>query len=170
MKSIAQQIAWFIGLVALQVLVFNHIQLAYLINPFPYIYLLLVLPNRQNRAVTVAEGFILGLVIDALSSTWGIHTAATTLAAYMAPAVLRLFARPEQMEKDVPELDQMGPGFVAYAASIIVAHHLVLFALEAFSLRLLPMALLKTVTSGAITLMIVLLLEKIRYARAHGKR
>lgn len=170
MKNEGAIIGWFIGLVALQVLVLNHVQLAYLINPFAYIYLIMVIPNRRSRTATVVTGFLLGLAIDALSSSWGIHTVATTFIAFIQHDLLRLLAQPEQIEKDSPSIDSMGVTFVFYAVVLIFIHHLILFSLEAFSFRLVLAVLLKTLVSSALTLVIVLVFDRIRYSHAHGVR
>ena len=43
MKNVIEFLSWFIGLVLLQVLLFNNIQIAGVINPFLYIYFIIAL-------------------------------------------------------------------------------------------------------------------------------
>ncbi|MCB0756525.1 MAG: rod shape-determining protein MreD, partial [Flavobacteriales bacterium] len=64
---------WQFGLLCLlQVLIFNHLNLGGYINPFPYIYLILILPISMGRIQLLLIGFLLGLTIDVFSDTGGL--------------------------------------------------------------------------------------------------
>ena len=80
--------AWqFILLCSLQILVFNNIQLGGYLNPFPYVYLLLILPISIGRVSLLFVSFSLGLVIDVFSNTGGIHAAASTVIGVLSPSI-----------------------------------------------------------------------------------
>ena len=146
MKNIIEFLSWFAGLVILQVLLFNNIQIAGVIN----------------RISLILAGFILGLVVDVFSNTWGIHAMATTLIAFLRPYVLNLFFTQEEMDRVMPRFRLMGGNYINYIVSLVFNHHLVLFFLEAFSFSCFWLVLLKVFVSSLITILLILMLEKIR--------
>ena len=162
MKNAIEFLSWFIGLVIFQVLLFNNIQIASVINPFLYIYLIIALPIHIHRISLIMVGFVMGLIIDVFSNTWGIHAMATTLIAYLRPYILRLVSTQEDQDRIMPRFRTMGMNYLKYIVLIIFVHHLMLFWLEAFSMAYFWMVLLKALVSSLITLVLVLTLEKIR--------
>lgn len=162
MRRYIEYILWFVGLVLAQVLLFNNVQIAGVINPFPYIYMLVALPTKTNRIGLLFTGFFIGLAIDVFSNTWGVHAAATTLAAYLRPYLFTLVATQEDREKTLPRYNTMHKAYIKYAVLMVLVHHLALFSLEAFSFSLFWLVLLKTIVSSAITLLLIFVLERIR--------
>lgn len=155
---------WFVSLVVLQVMLFNHLQLAYVINTFPYIFVVVSFPNSMNDIVRTVVGFVLGFVIDMMCGTWGIHTIATTLAAFIQPLLMKMIALPEQLDRKVPSIRYMKWKFLEYTALLVFIHHLVLFGLETFDITLWYWVLIKTVVSSSVTIGILMLFDKISNA------
>jgi len=155
----------FVVLVILQVMLFNHLQLIYVINTFPYIFVVICFPNSMNNIARTAVGFLLGIIIDMLCGTWGIHAIATTTAAFIQPGLLRLIALPEQLDRRVPTFFVMKWKFLEYVLFMVLIHHLLLFALESFDFALWYWVLLKTVVSSIVTIGIVMLIDRISNAR-----
>lgn len=162
MKNTIEFISWFVGLVFFQVLLFNNIQIAHVINPFLYVYFIIALPIHMNRMSLIMTGFVLGLLIDVFSNTWGIHAMATTMIAFLRPYILRLVSTQEEQDRIMPRFRTMGVNYLKYIVLIVFVHHLMLFWLEAFSMVYFWMVLLKALVSSLITLVLVLTLEKIR--------
>jgi len=151
----------FILLCLLQVLVFNNLHLGGYINPYPYIYLILVLPIAIGRVPLLVLGFLLGLTIDVFSDTGGLHAAATTLVAFYRPLFLKAQAPREDYEASaVPHLASFGLGwFLTYALLMVFIHHAALFYLEVFRLSEFFHTLWRTVLSSLLTVLIILLFE-----------
>uniref|UniRef100_UPI003FED4358 rod shape-determining protein MreD n=1 Tax=Phocaeicola sp. TaxID=2773926 RepID=UPI003FED4358 len=84
-ESSIKQTLWFLALVLVQVLVFNHIHVAGYATPFIYIYFLLMLNLDTKRNTLLLAGFLLGLVIDMFANTPGMNAAATTLLEFLRP-------------------------------------------------------------------------------------
>lgn len=152
---------WFVLLIALQVMLFNHLQLAYVINTFPYIFVVVAFPNSMNKIARTFTGFALGFIIDMLCGTWGVHTIATTLAAFIQPMLMKMIALPEQLDRKLPCFRIMKWKFLEYTALLVFIHHLVLFSLEAFDITLWNWVLLKVVVSSIVTICILMLFDKI---------
>ncbi len=162
MKNVVEFLSWFIGLVMLQVLLLNNIEIAGVINPFLYVYLIIALPIHANRISLIFIGFFLGLVIDAFSNTWGIHAMATTLVAFLRPYIFRIVSTQEEMDKVMPRFRTMGVNYVKYIVLMVFIHHLTLFFLEAFSFQYFGVVILKTLVSFVITILLIFTLEKVR--------
>ena len=151
----------FLLLCLLQVLIFNNLNLGGFLNPFPYVYLILVLPISIGRIPLLFIGFALGLVIDVFSNTGGIHAAATTLVAFYRPLYLKARSPREGYESTaLPHLKTFGfAWFIPYAMLIVILHHTVLFYLEIFRFVEFFHTLLKVVLSSGLTLFFVFLAE-----------
>lgn len=162
MKNVVEFLSWFVGLVMLQVLLLNNIEIAGVINPFLYVYLIIALPIHTNRISLIFTGFFLGLVIDAFSNTWGIHAMATTLVAFLRPHIFRIVSTQEEMDKVMPRFRTMGVNYVKYIVLMVFIHHLTLFLLEAFSFQYFGVVILKTLVSFVITILLIFTLEKVR--------
>lgn len=162
MKNIIDSLFWFVGLVLFQVLLFNNIEIAGVINPFLYIYFLIALPIHTNRISLVFIGFALGLVIDTFSNTWGIHAMATTLIAFLRPYIFRIVSTQEELDKVMPRFKTMGVNYVKYIVLMTFIHHLTLFTLEAFAFLYFWIILLKAVVSSLITIVLIFILERLR--------
>lgn len=154
--------AWqFILLCLLQVLIFNNLNLGGYVNPFPYIYLILMLPISMGRIPVLLVGFFLGLTVDVFSNTGGMHAAATTLIAFYRPLYIKAQSPREGYELTaVPGIKQFGiMWFIPYALLLVVMHHSVLFLLEAFRFSDFFHTFLKAVLSSGLTMVIIVFIE-----------
>ena len=130
--------------------------------PFLYIYFILALPIHTNRISLIFTGFLLGLVIDMFSNTWGIHAMATTFIAFLRPYMFRIVATQEELDKVMPRLKTMGANYVKYIVLMVFIHHLLLFTLEAFTFKYFWVIILKALVSALITILLIFTLEKVR--------
>lgn len=151
----------FVLLCLLQVLIFNNLNLGGYINPFTYIYLIIILPISMGRIPLLFIGFFLGLVIDVFSNTGGIHAAASTLIAFYRPLYLKAQSPREGYElAALPHLKSFGfAWFIPYATIIVLIHHFALFYLEIFRFQEFFHTLLKVILSSVLTLLFILLAE-----------
>ncbi|TNF24303.1 MAG: rod shape-determining protein MreD [Bacteroidetes bacterium] len=162
MSSDVLKYLWrFVLLVLFQALIFNNLNLGGYVNPFPYIYLLLVLPIAVGRIQTLFIGFFLGFAVDVFSDTGGIHAAASTLIAFYRPLYLKAQAPREGYDLGaMPDVRTFGlPWFLPYAVLLVVLHHSVLFYLEVFRFSEFFHTLLKVVLSSMLTLFFILMAE-----------
>ena len=83
---------WFVMLIALQVLVFNHIHIAGYATPLPCVYFLLILPSDTPRSALLMWGFALGFIVDTFTNTPGMAAAALTFIGFIRPALLHFFS------------------------------------------------------------------------------
>lgn len=155
----------FIGLLLLQVLVIDNIRLGYYIHPYVYVLYVFLLPFNIPNWQLLLSGFAMGFAVDLFAGTPGLNAAATVFMAFIRPFVINGMTRRKDInENDEPSFSSMGTGrFIVYSLLLLLAHNIVLFALEAFSFKLIGVVLLQTmigVASSSILVCIILLLFK----------
>lgn len=167
MNNIAvRNIARFVLLVLVQVLVLNNMNLGGYLNPYVYVLFILLLPARINKSFMLVLAFFTGLTIDYFGNTLGLHAAATVLLAFFRPAVLDLFFKNIEFSSgEEPGLSKIGVGgFLRYTLVLVFIHHSAIFFLEVFSfsdfLTLLYRIALSTLLSTAIIMITVMLFSK----------
>jgi rod shape-determining protein MreD len=134
-SSLLKNIARFVFLVLIQVMVFNNMNLSGYINPSVYLMFILLLPVHINKSALLILAFLLGITIDFFSNTMGLHAAATVFMAFARPGTINLFFKNlEFTGKENPVLNKTGlGGFVRYTLALVLVHHTALFILEIFS-------------------------------------
>lgn len=160
-REIISHIIRFIGLILVQVLILNNIQFGGILNPYLYIYFILVLPVDFPPNIGLILAFLMGLTIDLFCQTLGMHTIATLFAAYCRPFVMRYMAPRDGYEfSRVPGIRHMGwLWFITYAGILIFLHHFVLFFVETFRMSGLLFTLGKSMGSTVMTLALTLILQ-----------
>jgi rod shape-determining protein MreD len=153
---------WFIGLVALQVFVLDNVHFLGVFLPLIYVYALLRWPADLSPNWTLIFGFLLGLSVDVLSNTPGMHACATTLMAVLRYPVIRLFVTKEDLNnRDVSERSLGIAIFWRYAILLVFIHHTTLFLLESFSFVNWLLLLEKIPVCSVLTLLFIFALERI---------
>lgn len=148
-KSFQANIFRFILLIALQLLIFDNIELGGYLNPYIYILFIILLPFEIPGWLLLILGFALGLFMDIFSETLGMHTTATVFAAYVRPMALAMFAPREGYDTGTkPRVHFYGlTWFIQYSLLVIFAHHTVLFLTELFRIQDLFQVLLRIILS-----------------------
>ena len=124
----------FISLILIQVLVLNQVQFSGFVNPYIYILFVMLLPLNSPQYAVLLLAFLMGFTIDIFSNSMGVHTAATTLIAFVRPGVIRVISNREEDRSEYPGLKQNSfQWFLYYTAIMVFIHHLAFFFLEVFS-------------------------------------
>ncbi len=157
MNNSIKHIARFIGFVLLQVLVLNHVLLYDYVNPYLYVLFIILLPLNQSKIKTLFFSFLLGLSIDFFSDTGGVHAMACLFTAYVRPLVLRFSFG---INYDYQTLKFYEEGFkqrITYVSLLVFTHHLVMFSMEAFQLKLWKFVVFNTLYSFIFTTVLSML-------------
>jgi hypothetical protein len=155
---ISANIARFIILVLIQVLVLNNINFLGYINPYIYILFIILYPINNNRMLFIFLSFLLGLSVDLFLDSGGIHAAASVAIAYMRPVSLK-FAFGMAYEHQTVKFSstEFGQRFT-YFSILIIIHHLILFSLEIFNISKILLILKKSLFSSIFTIILCLLI------------
>lgn len=161
MKRIIEIGGRFVFLVLTQALVLNHIEVGggSLIMIYPLFVLLL--PVEMNVFMMLFLSFLLGLSVDAMSDTFGLHASAALGMAYFRPVIFKLFASRDGYEGLVEtNIHVMGIAwFIKTFGVLLLIHHFWFFLLELFKLNELLFVAQKTLISLPMSFVICILLQ-----------
>lgn len=148
----------FVAILLLQILVVNNIELSGYINPYIYVVFILMLPVSIKPWQIVVISFLTGAVMDAFSSTPGLHIAACNFMGFMRIHYLRATTTKEDMEgRIVPSISQKGiVWFSVYGFVMIFLHHLLLFFLEIYGFHEFFATLTRVFFSTLVTLLLII--------------
>jgi rod shape-determining protein MreD len=148
----------FAGLLLLQLLVVNNIELNSYINPYIYVAFILLLPVNTKPWHVVVISFIVGATVDAFSSTPGLHIAATNFMGFIRIHYLRATTTKEDQEgRVIPSLSQKGiVWFSVYGFVMILLHHTLLFFLEIYGFHEFFATLSRVALSTLVTLLLII--------------
>lgn len=151
----------FIILIAVQVLVLNHVQISGYINPFLYVLFILMLPVRLPRLVLLLIAFVTGLCVDLFTNTTGMHAAACVLLAYLRPGWLKIIAPRDGYDPEaVPSVKRFGfQWFIIYSSVMVLVHHVFLFYIEVFRLNEFFSTFMRAILSGLVTLLLIMITQ-----------
>lgn len=152
-----QNIVRFILLILIQVFVLNNIRFLGFINPYIYVLFIFLLPVKFPRWMSLILAFIIGIIIDAFSNTYGIHAFSAVLIAFLRNPVINIFISIEEGANPVPSFYTFGVGaFIKYIVTLVIIHHITFFFLEIFGFENFGQTLLKIILNAFFTIVIIL--------------
>jgi len=109
----------------------------------------------------------MGLSIDLLSGTPGLHASVALLLAFARSHTLRYMSPREGFEFGaIPGINDMGIiWFISYAAILTLIHHLFLFLLEVFRFSEFGITLFRSLLSACLSLVLMILIQFLFYYR-----
>ena len=163
--DIINKILWFIGLILLQVLLFDKVTLAGVATPMAYIYVLMLWNRDSTRWVLLLTGFALGIIIDTFENMAGVNASACVLLAMLQPVYLNFFIPRELQDEPSlePSLKTLGwSGYLKYALFCVLTHHFIVLTLEYFSLTDVTGLVTRVLGCTALTLLVIMMFEMIK--------
>jgi hypothetical protein len=160
-RTVFFNIIRFFFLIFFQVLILNHINFGGYINPYLYIYFILLLPFSTPNWMLLLLSFILGICVDIFTNTIGLNAAACVFMAFARPFVISAISSgSESLIGDTPSLRNQGlKWFLYYSIILILVHHVSLFYLEIFRLSEFIATFVRMLLSSIFTLVLVLISE-----------
>jgi hypothetical protein len=103
----------------------------------------------------------MGISIDAISNTYGLHASSLVLVAYLRPVLFKIFAPREGYDiLKEGNIYEMGTRWFLYVFGLLLLiHHLWFFLLEIFRFNELLFVLRKTILSLPLSFLICLLIQ-----------
>ena len=156
-----------IVLLALQVLIFNHVHICGYATPMICIYFLLIMPLSTARWALLLWGFAIGLVQDMFANTPGMMAATLTLIGMVQPKLLTLFGgvdkEDDKEDETMPSIAKLGMfPFIRYAFFGILLQCTVFYLLETFSFFSVADTLINILGSTLFSLLIIWFIDSIR--------
>lgn len=160
-RLIISNLLRFLLFMLMQVLVLNYINLFGYINPYFFIFFILLLPFETPAYLVLLIGFSSGLVMDGFSDSGGIHAAAGSLISFIRPSILKTISARREYEPGVQaRASDLGwPWFLKYTLIMVSIYEFVIICLELFRLSLIPAALLRFGLSVLLTMTLIVIYE-----------
>ena len=163
MSSLVKNIIRFSLFILVQVFVLDNVPpLHHLVTPYVYFLFILWLPFKMGRKNVMILAFLLGFTLDCFTKTYGLHAAPCVLIAYLRPFLINLLISQEGAESNYnePSIKSMGfAPYFTYVSILTLAHHLMLFFLEALQTGGYLYFIIKTLFSTAVSLLLIFLTE-----------
>jgi hypothetical protein len=161
MNEILKHSIRFAFVLLLQTMVLNQLEIGWGIQIMIYPIFIFLLPFEMTTSVILLIAFGLGMLIDSISNTYGLHTSALLVIAYFRPAIFKAFA-PRDGYDQLKEgnIYEMGrTWFFSTFSILLLIHHFWFFVVEMFRLDDLLFVLQKTIFSFIISFVFCLLLQ-----------
>lgn len=158
LNSVFKQILIFIGLVLLQVLFLNKVNIGGYVNPYIFPLYILLLSLDTKKWNLLVSAFFLGLFIDLFNGTIGMHVFATVFVAYLRPIFIKTFSSKSD-KINYPSLKENGFSWMLfYVFTLIFIHHFIYFFIEVGSLTNFFHTILLIFLSSIVSVFIIFLL------------
>ena len=160
----------FLLLVFLQVIVLNNLEIGLGAYPMIYPLFILLLPFELGPLSLMLLSFLIGISVDALSNTFGMHTSAAVLIGYLRPAIFKAFAPRDGYDSvEAAGIRSLGTQwFIGAYGSLLVIHHTWFFLLESLQLNEILLILRKIALSVPLSFLISILVQFI-FMRKRGE-
>ena len=162
---IFKQVFRFIGLVLLQVLVFQSVSLGgenfNYVNVIIFPIFILLLPIRTPHALLIFLGFLIGITVDLFYQTPGIHASASVFSAFVRPLVLaNMEPRGGYNVNHSPTKRNFGfSWFLGYSSILMLCHLFFYFSVEAFTFVYIGQIIMRTVFSFFASMAFIILFQ-----------
>ncbi|MFK7787322.1 MAG: hypothetical protein AB8B56_19520 [Crocinitomicaceae bacterium] len=161
MNKILSNSLRFVLLLVIQVVILNQVELGAGTLLMIYPLFIALLPIDINVFLLLFLAFVLGISIDAMSNTYGLHASSLVLMAYFRPMVFNAFAPRDGYEIDLdPNIHTMGYRWTIRTFGILlVIHHFWFFLIELFRFDEILYVLQKTALSLPMSFLLCMLLQ-----------
>ena len=153
----------FVLLMAIQLVVLNHVYLGGYVMPMLYVLFVLMLPTDMGRIPMLLTAFGTGFLVDVMNNMLGFHALACTLLAMMRILFAdRILTRGEPVTIEVPSIYTVTPQyFISYLMLMLGMFYLVFFTVELFGFRSFGGVILATIASTVVTTLMAVLYQYI---------
>lgn len=161
MNNFVTHIIRFVLFVLIQALVFNQLEVGFGIQIMAYPLFILLLPFETSVPVLLLLAFIMGISIDSISNTFGLHTSSLLVVAYFRPIIFNFFASREGYDplKEASIFEMGQRWYTSVFGILLIIHHLWFFTLEIFNIREFFFVLQKTILSVPLSFLLSVLLQ-----------
>lgn len=141
----------------LQILLFNNLQFWGLCQPQIYVLCLLMMPIVFPRWADMLIGFAVGLLMDILCNSIGVHIAACVFLMYLRqPLIASLVQEHERLTGEISWLTVSHDAFVKYVAALVCLHQIAVSMLTAWSFHHFGLTLLQMIISAGLNIGLIL--------------
>lgn len=153
----SKQIGRFFLVMLLQVLLFDQLQLLGVCHPYIYILCLLMMPITLPHSADMIIGAVVGLIMDIFCNSLGVHTASCIFIMFIRPYLIGAIVNDKDRLNEQITLRTLGmEPLLKYVVILVLAHHLMVFLLAAWSWSHIGFVAVETIVSSLITISIII--------------
>lgn len=162
-KDIIVFILLFIILLALQVLICNHIAIFNVAVPIIFIYFIIRLPIALGKGALFTLSFLLGLCVDIFSDTPGVNALACTLLSGIKKPVFFAYIDKDDKTKEItPSVSTMGVApYCKYLITMVGIYCLLAFSIEFFSFANVKEIVILAASSSVLSFIAILAIDSL---------
>jgi hypothetical protein len=155
----------------IQSLVFNQIELGFGIHMMVHPLFIMLLPFETGIFTLMSLAFVMGLIIDVFSNTYGLHASSLLLMAYMRPVIFKFYGPREGYDPlKEPSLFDMGSRWFLFVFGyLLLIHHFWYFLIEIFRFDQFLLIIQKTVFSVIISFLLCIVLQTFLIKKSKSK-
>ena len=153
----SKQIGRYFIVMLLQVLLFDQLQLLGVCHPYIYILCLLMMPITLPHSADMIIGAVVGLIMDIFCNSLGVHTASCIFIMFIRPYLIGAIVNDKDRLNEQITLRTLGmEPLLKYVVILVLAHHLMVFLLAAWSWSHIGFVAVETIVSSLITISIII--------------
>jgi hypothetical protein len=167
MNNIVKHSIRFFALVIIQTMILNQVEIGLGVQIMVYPLYIILLPFELSTISLMLIAFLMGIIIDSISNTYGLHASSLVLLAFLRPQLLSIFAPRDGYdplkEGNVYEMGRRW--FFSVFVMMLVIHHLWFFLMEVFRIDQMLYVFQKTILSVPLSYLLSLLLQALFIAK-----
>jgi len=161
MNNVLRHIFRCLGFMLIQWLLINNLHWLGAFHPYIYLLPLIMLPATLPRWAEMLIGAVVGLLMDLICSTMGVHMAATVALAYFRPLLIgRLVQDAQRISTQISAITMGDWQFFTMMVLMVMLHHTLVFLLEAWSLEHIGWLIFTILLSSFVTFIIGFLYDR----------
>ena len=159
-----KQFGRYVIVMILQVFLFDQLQFFGLCHPYIYVLCLLMMPITLRPSTDMLIGAAVGLMMDVLDNSLGIHMAACVFILFVRRYLLGFLCNDRDRLNEQISLRAIGLiAMLEYVVILVLLHHGIVFLLAAWSWRYFGFVLLETLVSSLLTISVIIGYNALRY-------
>ena len=142
----------FLLMVFLQV-VCNRICLFNIAVPFVFVYFILRLPMSLSVNWVMTLSFLIGLVVDIFSNTYGMYAMSSTIIGALRKPIFTLFyPREDEMSNSIPSINTLGVStYIKYMFTLVLLLCVVIYFIQLFTFYNIGLTIMRIIGSSLLT-------------------
>lgn len=146
----------FLLMVFLQV-VCNRICLFNIAVPFVFVYFILRLPMSLSVNWVMTLSFLIGLVVDIFSNTYGMYAMSSTIIGALRKPIFTLFyPREDEMSNPIPSINTLGVStYIKYMFTLVLLLCVMIYFIQLFTFYNIGLTIMRIIGSSLLTAVIL---------------
>lgn len=146
----------FLLMVFLQV-VCNRICMFNIAVPFVFVYFILRLPMSLSVNWVMTLSFLIGLVVDIFSNTYGMYAMSSTIIGALRKPIFTLFyPREDEMSNPIPSINTLGVStYIKYMFTLVLLLCVVIYFIQLFTFYNIGLTIMRIIGSSLLTAVIL---------------